>query len=242
MNQMKKCGLSILCAFLLFFPLIPNSDSANAQTNPPDYWPTTDWQTATPESQGMTSWWLHQMEVYLQQVSWAFALRSILIVRHGYLVYENYQGIPDRVNDTNNIYSCTKSVTSCLIGIATSQGYLDINDHVVDFFSDLTIDNLDSRKQAITIAHLLSMTSGLPWDEWSYPYGNPNNDWDQMTSSSNWVQFVLDRPMDYTPGTHWIYNTGGSHLLSAILARATNISTLTFAETNLFSPLGIQNF
>ena len=75
------------------------------------------------------------------------------------------------------------------------------------------------------------MTSGLPWDEWSYPYSNPNNDWQRMTTSSNWVEFVINRPMDFTPGANWVYNTGGSHLLSAIVHQTTGSSTLSFAES-----------
>jgi CubicO group peptidase (beta-lactamase class C family) len=213
-----------------------------SQPTEPDYWPTTDWQTAPPESQGIDSSWLLRMEGYIDEAFISNPLRSILVIRHGYLVYENYFGNPEMENQTNNIYSCTKSVTSSLIGIAVSQGYLDIDDYLVDFFPNMTIDNLDTRKQAITIEDLLTMTSGLPWDEWSHPYGSPLNDWDRMTESPNWVEFVINRPMDYSPGEQWVYNTGGSHLLSAVLTQATNHSALAFAETHLFEPLGITDY
>ncbi len=222
--------------------LIPGQLPTFAQPNEPDYWPTEDWQTASPESQGLNPMMLNEMEQYLAAQAWSHSLRSILIIRHGYLVYENYMGLPDRENQTNNIYSCTKSVTSALIGIAIDQGYLNLTDRLVDIFSHLAIQNLDTRKEAITIEDLLTMTSGLPWDEWTYPYGNPNNDWDRMTTSPNWVEFVINRPMDYAPGSQWVYNTGGSHLLSAIIHETTENSTLTFAETNLFTPLGITNY
>jgi CubicO group peptidase (beta-lactamase class C family) len=214
----------------------------DAQPTEPDYWPTTGWLTATPESQGLDSTWLRQMENYISGWESSATLRSVLIVRHGYLVYENYFSVSSRINQTRNIFSCTKSVTSALIGIAVSQGYLSIQDHMLDFFSHMTIDNLDARKQAVTVQDLLTMTSGLPWDEWSYPYTHPNNDWYRMTTSPDWEQFVIDRPMAYNPGEQWVYNTGGSHLLSAILAQATNMSTITFAETQLFTPLGITDY
>jgi CubicO group peptidase (beta-lactamase class C family) len=232
--------LSLLLVVSLFF--LPGYPRTSAHASEPDYWPTENWITASPESQGLNPMMLSQMEQYLDTQLWSFALRSILIVRHGYLVYENYLGLPDRENQTNNIYSCTKSVTSALIGIAIDQGYLNLTDHLVDIFSHLTIQNLDSRKAAITVEDLLTMTSGLPWDEWTYPYGNPNNDWDRMTTSPNWVEFVINRPMDYAPGSQWVYNTGGSHLLSAIVHEMTENSTLAFAETNLFTPLGITDY
>ncbi len=239
----KHLAIMAFIPFLLaslFF--LPNHIPVSAQSIEPDYWPTVDWQTASPESQGLSPFLLYQMEQYLGEQSWGFAVRSILIIRHGYLVYENYFGIPDRENQTSNIYSCTKSVTSALIGMAIDQGYLDVDDLLVDVFSALTIQNLDSRKEAITVENLLTMTSGLPWDEWTYPYGNSNNDWDRMTTSSNWVEFVINRPMDYTPGAQWVYNTGGSHLLSAIVDETTGMSTQLFAETNLFTPLGITDY
>jgi CubicO group peptidase (beta-lactamase class C family) len=231
--------LPLLLASLIF---ISGHMEVSTKATEPDYWPTDDWQTATPTSQGMNPTMLTQMEQNIAAQPWGFALRSILIIRHGYLVYENYLSVPDRVNLSSNIYSCSKSVSSALIGIAINQGFLSLDDRLVDIFSHLTIDNLDSRKEAITVEHLLTMTSGLPWDEWSYPYSNPNNDWQRMTTRSNWVEFVINRPMDFAPGTNWVYNTGGSHLLSAIVHQTTGTPTLSFAESNLFSPLGITDY
>ncbi|MFX1575538.1 MAG: serine hydrolase domain-containing protein [Promethearchaeota archaeon] len=242
---MKRVHLAIVTFLLLSFTSLfsfAGNPVISAQVTEPDYWPTEDWQIATPESQGLNPGYLTQMEQYLDSQLWSFTLRSILIIRHGYLVYENYMGTPERIDQPSNIYSCTKSVSSALIGIAIDQGYLDLDDRLVDIFSHLTIQNLDSRKEAITVEHLLTMTSGLPWDEWTYPYGNPNNDWDRMTTSPNWVEFVINRPMDSSPGSRWVYNTGGSHLLSAIVHETTNMSTLEFAETNLFTPLGITDY
>lgn len=236
--------VTVLALLSVLLVTLSNTTPLQAVSQPtePDYWPTIDWQTASPESQGLDSSWLVRMEGYIDEAFISNPLRSLLVVRHGYLVYENYFGNTERENQTNNIYSCTKSVTSSLIGIAVSQGYLDIDDYLVDIFPNMTIDNLDTRKQAITIEHLLTMTSGLPWDEWSYPYGNPLNDWDRMTGSPNWVEFVINRPMDYAPGEQWVYNTGGSHLLSAVLTQTTNLSALSFAETHLFGPLGIIDY
>jgi parallel beta-helix repeat protein len=140
------------------------------------------------------------------------------------------------------LYSVTKSFSSALIGIAIKEGFIDgVLHKVLDFFPNRTFANMDSQKEAITLEHLLTMTSGLPWDEWTYQYGDPRNDATQMMLSSDPVQFVLDRPMVSIPGTTWVYNGGGSHLLSAIVNETTGTDTEAFAREHLFNPLGISN-
>ncbi len=242
MKRMQPLIVVLLSLLLIPLFLLPNNQVVSAQSREPDYWPTDDWVTASPEAHGLNPVMFQQMEQYIESQPWGFVLRSILVIKNGYLVYENYMGVPDRETQRSNIYSCTKSVSSALIGIAIDQGYLSLNDRLVDIFSHLTIQNMDSRKAAITVEDLLTMTSGLPWDESTYPYGNPNNDWNRMTTSPNWVEFVINRPMQYSPGSYWVYNTGGSHLLSAIINQTTGVSTQEFAETNLFAPLGITNY
>jgi CubicO group peptidase (beta-lactamase class C family) len=85
------------------------------------------------------------------------------------------------------------------------------------------------------------MTSGLDWGEWEYPYGDPRNPSTQMYRSEDPVQFVLDRPMKSEPGVEWFYNSGGSHLLSALIQKYTEMTTLEFANRYLFEPLGIYD-
>jgi len=126
-------------------------------------------------------------------------------------------------------------MTSALIGIAVEEGYINsINDYIINYFPNRTINNLDSRKQSITIKHLLTMTSGLEWDD--------SINYQEMTFRSDWVQYVLDRPMDSQPGMAWNYNSGGSHLLSAILESITPNGTLAYAKSHLFEPLNITNY
>jgi parallel beta-helix repeat protein len=166
---------------------------------------------------------------------------SVVVVRNGYVVLEEYPR-GDSPNLLHELYSCTKSVSSALIGIAIGAGFIDSVQHrVLDFFPNRTFANLDSRKQAITLEHLLTMTSGLPWDEWTYTYGDSRNDVTRMMNSYDPVQFVLDRPMVSEPGTQWVYNSGGSHLLSAIINKTTGTDMLSFAKKRLFEPLGISN-
>ena len=168
-------------------------------------------------------------------------VHSVLIIRNGYIVAEAYFH-PYRLSTRHNIYSCTKSFTSALVGIAIDEGYIDGLDHrVLDFFPEYTIANDDPRKQAMTLEHLLTMTSGLDWPESSVSYSSSSNILMQMLWRRDWVQFVLDRPMVAEPGTTFNYNTGVSHLLSAIIGEATGTSTLSFARTHLFEPLGISS-
>jgi len=165
----------------------------------------------------------------------------MIIVRNGYIVHEYYDTPLYSENISQNVYSVTKSFTSALIGIAIDKGYiLSINETAIDFFPERTIANLDTRKQAIKLKHLLTMTAGLEYDEWTYPYSDSRNSYMQMISSGDITQFVLDLPMVSDPGTTWVYNTGASHLLSVIINQTTGYTTLDFANEFLFGPLGIS--
>lgn len=199
-----------------------------------DYWPTTDWLNSTPEAQGMNSTLLNQLIEYIYEEDYNFD--SIGVVRNGYIVLEEY---PDPIftQDTLYIlYSVTKSITSSLIGIAIDEGFIEnVNQKVIDFFPNNTILNLDSRKQRMTIEHLLAMTSGIRWEGPDDMY----HTWGEAVLSGNPIEFILNQPLDYEPSTEWYYNGGCSHLLSAILTTTTGYSTLNFAREFLFEPLGI---
>ncbi len=200
-----------------------------------EQWPNDGWLTSTPEEQGMDAGRLQSMEVFISAQGWNDDVDSILAVYNGYLVYEYYPSTSYDENDTHHIYSCTKSFTSALVGMAIDQGYIEsIDTEVLDFFPELTIENLDSDKQAITIRDLLTMTSGLDWHDQTNYYS--------MEVSSDWVKYVLDRPMVSEPGTTWNYNTGGTHVLAAIINKTTPHGIIPFVESQLFDPLGINEY
>jgi len=163
---------------------------------------------------------------------------SVLIVRNGYVVAEAY--FPPYKRDTRHTTrSCGKSFTAALVGIAIREGYIDdVHHQVLDFFPERTFANPDPRKDSMTLEHLLTMTSGLDWPESSVPYASSRNVMNQMMRSRDWVQFVLDRPMVAEPGTTFNYSSGVSHLLSAIIHETTGMSSISFAQTHLFEPLG----
>jgi CubicO group peptidase (beta-lactamase class C family) len=203
------------------------------------YYPTQAWKTSTPEQQGIDSAALLKLFDEIQQKQ--FNIHSIVIARHGFIVAEAYW-YPFQPGYKHVLYSCTKSVNSALVGVAIKQGKIDnVNHRVVDFFPDRTIANKDARKQAMTLEHLLTMSSGMEWNETGVSITAPNNSNRQMIQSKDWVQFVLDRPMKEEPGARFNYNSGGAHLISAILQKTTGQNELAFAQEYLFKPLGISD-
>jgi len=210
-------------------------DDVKLQVSAPDYWPTSVWRTSLPETQGMSSQKLQEMENYMDSENIRSNIDSLLIIRNGYLVYESYPSLVYNETINHHIFSCTKVFISALIGIALEEGYISgLNDYVLDYFPNKTFDNMDSRKEAITIKDLLTMTTGLAWIDQVNYY--------QMAVSSDWVQYVLDQPMEHQPGEVWNYNTGASHLLSAILDQETPYGTLDYAKICIFDPLNITNY
>jgi len=160
-------------------------------------------------------------------------LHSLLIVRNGYLVTEIY-GYPYSAGQVHWIASVTKSVIGALIGIAIEQGYIkDVHQPLFSLLPDENVTHLDENKQAITLEDLLTLTAGLDCNENPAP-GEPF-----MQGSENWVDFMLDLPMAELPGTQFYYCTGVVHVLSAVLQKATGMSTLDFANQTLFSQIGI---
>jgi len=167
-------------------------------------------------------------------------IRSVVIVRNGYIVLEEYPSPAYDENITHRLYSVTKSFTSALIGIALDKAYIDnVSQTMLSFFPQYTIDNLDDQKERITLEHLLMMRAGMFWDEWSAPFSSPDNGIYHINYGDG-VEYALGLPMVAEPGEVWHYNTGASHLLSGIIHMTTNMTTLQFAEENLFDPLGIS--
>lgn len=159
-------------------------------------------------------------------------VNSILISIDGEILSEHYfRGMS--ANRTHNIKSASKSILSILIGIAIDKGYINNLDENIDqYFPEYFARFPDSIKQSITIRDLITMRGGLQ----STSGGNYGG----WVMSSNWVNNKLNRPLSGTPGVDRIYSTGTTHLLSAILTKASGMSTLAFSNKYLFNPLGIQ--
>ena len=200
-------------------------------TNGTTIFPAGEWQTSSLKKQSFDE---KKITDLFSLVKKQDQIDSILIIRNGYIVAEYTK--PGIVSDTKfNLYSCTKSFTSAITGIAIDQGYIKSENQLLsDFFPQA---KKDTKKRRVTIHHLLNMTSGLDWPEWT--------DWGYffapMIHSDNWIDFIVNRSMESTPGKRFNYNTGGSHLLSGIIKKATGRNTYEFAKTNLFDKIGMKS-
>lgn len=198
-----------------------------------------NWETSTPEEQGMDSKKLDDLKEYIKTKY--SDMYSMVVIRNGFLVEEEYY----RYSTTTkrNIYSCTKSFIGTLIGIAIQERLIEsIDESVLELFPERNFANVDERKQNMTLFHLLTMTTGLEWYELQVGYDDQNNSLYNMWESKDWVQYVLDQKMIEEPGKEFNYNTGASHVLSAIINKSTGMSTLQFAKSRLFDPLDIEDF
>ncbi len=193
---------------------------------------------------------------------------SMLVIRNGRIVYEKSYGrdyralfatAPDQKPGIYNYYdpdwhpyfkgtdlhtmqSVSKSVTSALIGIAIERGEIPgVDVQAMPYFDGYKVVD-DPRRNRWTLKHLLTMTSGIRWDEDTVSYTDPANSCASMEASADWVQFVLDQPMAAEPGAVFVYNSGVAELLAQVLKKATGKQADEYAREHLFEPLGIKNF
>jgi len=184
-------------------------------------------------------------------------VHSMLIFKDGKLVFEEYfEGhkwqwdapyhhgenvLWDR-NMIHNIMSATKSITSACIGIAIDKGYIEsVHQSIFNYLPDHRRLNIGG-KDKITIEHLLTMTSGLEWKEWSAPYSSAENPtigvWFQEKDP---ITFILEMPLVSEPGIDFNYSSGNMILLGEIIHNATEMSIDEFSNKYIFGPLGIDS-
>jgi CubicO group peptidase (beta-lactamase class C family) len=200
---------------------------------PASEWPTQGWRTAAPAEEGMDP---KGLAVIDEDAGGVYpGLRSVLVVRHGVLVFERYYHGATPATYFN-VFSVTKSVTSTLVGIALGEHTVGGLDQPI---GRLLVRHLppraDPRLRTATLEQVLTMTAGLPADP---PNGHDPPD---LAHARDWVRFVLSQHPATTPGARFAYSSDGSHLLSAIVADATGQSTLRYAQVKLFGPLGIAS-
>ena len=184
-------------------------------------------------------------------------IHSLLIYRHDRLVLEEYfpgykyqwdapeyKGV--QVQWTRDmlhpIMSSTKSIVSACVGIAIDKGFIkSIDDPIFDYLPDHQRYRSEGREH-ITVEHLLSMTSGLAWNEWGAAHGTSANDIDRLyfECSDDPVKCVLERTPEHLPGEYFTYNGGGVVILGEIIKNASGMDFETFSNRFLFKPLGID--
>ncbi len=223
-------------ASLPLLVLLACSDSPTALSTPP----AGDWPVATPAAVGLAEQPLLELRRDVALGTYG-DVHSVLIVRHGQLVFEEYfrEGAADR---HHRMYSVTKSVAATLVGIARDRGLVeDLDRPLLDFFPQYAAVENPAGKDAITLRHALQMRTGLAWDEWNVNYSDPENVTTLMANSDDWHKFVLDRPMAAPAGSEFVYNSGVSNLLAGVIRNVTGRTTWEFADEALFGPLGIED-
>jgi len=192
--------------------------------------------SSTPEQQGMDSVRLAQAIEFLAAQRDRYYIHSLLLLRHGVRVAD-VSFWPFQPHEMHELSSASKPVMAVLMGIAIDKGYIaGVDERVLAFFPDRVIANRTAWKEAITIEHLLTMTSGLggvlPYDE----------EVEAIESSEDPLQFCLDLPMTTEPGSVWRYANQNTSLLSAIITQATGMTARDFAQRHLMGPLGVTRW
>ncbi|MEZ4972918.1 MAG: serine hydrolase [Cyclobacteriaceae bacterium] len=237
---------------------------AKTQSNESDAF---TWEVSAPEAEGIDGAIIDSLHRDLQSGSYGL-VDHFLLIRNGKIVADHhydhdYKTIsqiydtarhqynydhPDwhpyyQYSDLHSLQSVTKTVTSILLGIAKDQGMsIHLDSAILPLFGDYNIDRTDKLKMSITLHDLLTMRSGILWDESSSYADDSLNNCTAMELKEDWIQYVLDRPMDTIPGTKWVYNSGVSVLLGKIVSIATGKGLDTWAEEKLFGPLGITDY
>lgn len=200
--------------------------------------PAGEWPTAKPAEQGLDAERLAELVRLIRAGERYPDLHSLLIVRRGHLVLEEYFAGWNR-DRLHTLQSVTKSFTSALIGIAIERGEIrDVDERIFGFFSDRKdiVPQADPRWRALRLEDLLTMRSGTDYHEGGS--GSPHSRLNSLPHG--WDRFYLKRPMVRDPGTHFLYDSGGVILMSSLLKARTGLHADAYAERHLFSALGIR--
>lgn len=191
--------------------------------------PTKGWSTCSPEEQDLDSAVLSLAD---QRIRGNYPnVFSLLVVRHGYLVYEKYyNGVES--STANPVYSVTKSVMSALTGIAVREKLIQgENQKVSDLLPEYFTQVDDTRKKDITVREVLTMTGGLePID----------NNYGSFYASGDFLAYTVKQRLTDLPGTKFDYNTGLPQFLSVAISKKSGMDTRKFAEKYLFSQIGMS--
>ena len=263
MNILHKLGNFVLILAVLIScsddknnnPVITNPEGTYQYTVPEQ---TNDgWLTASVTEVGMLEEPLVEM-VRMIDTFQNHQIHNILIFKEGKLVFEEYftalqydDSPPSNGNSMMDydremlhyLASGSKSVTSVLFGIAIKQGFIDPNLDlkITEYFPHYS-SILRGSKKDITVKHLLTMTSGLDFDENTYPYGDQRNDVTALFYESDPIRFVLSKSMHAAPGEVFHYNSGVTNVIADIIRLQSDRNLLNFANQYLFEPLGISNY
>ena len=187
---------------------------------------------STPEAQGMSSVGILS---FLQAADTGVdAMNSVMIVRHGRVVAEGWWG-PYDAKTPHMLYSLSKSFTSTAVGLAVAEGKLTLDDPVLKFFPDQAPLQPSANLRAMRVRDLLRMSTGHQ--------GEPSftSDADTTLRGASWVKRFLAHPVPFKPGTHFLYNSPSTYMLSAIVQKVTGMAVLDYLQPRIFQPLGMEH-
>lgn len=159
------------------------------------------------------------------------ALHSIIVLRHGHIIAQGWWE-PYGPQIPHILYSLSKSFTSTAIGLLVAEGRLSLDAPVLGFFPGDAPAQPSANLRAMRVRHLLSMATGHAEDTTPTLWADP---------ARTWTQAFLAQPVPYAPGTHFLYNTGATYMLAAIVQRLVGMRLLDYLQPRLFESLGIEN-
>ncbi len=178
---------------------------------------------STPEDQGVSSAGILAFLAAVEKSRHEF--HSFMLVRNGHVIAEGWWP-PYRATANHMLYSLSKSFTSTAVGFAVSEGKLNINDPVTSFFPDDLPAAVGDNLAALKVKHLLTMSVGHATD--STPL---------IGREQNWVRAFLALPVAKPPGSAFLYNSGATYMLSAIVQKVSGQKVLDYLRPRLFEPL-----
>lgn len=180
---------------------------------------------SAPEAQGISSAAIRAfVEAADKEVK---SMHSFMIVRHGKVVAEGWWA-PEGPEKPHQLWSLSKTFTSTAVGLAVADGKLKLDDPVLKFFPQDAPAEPSANLKAMTVKDLLTMSGG---------HGSEA----KIRDEANWAKTFLAQPVPHAPGTHFLYNTPGTYMLSAIVTKVTGETVLDYLKPRLFEPLGIAN-
>ncbi len=180
---------------------------------------------STPETQGVSpSALLAFVEAADKDVD---SMNSFMLVRHGHVVAEGWWA-PYEADAPHSLYSLSKSFTATAVGLAIAEGKLSVDDEVLKFFPEDTPPEPSKNLKAMRVSDLLRMSTGHQTEP-------------PRTPDQPWTKVFLAQPVPNKPGTHFLYNTSATYMLSAIVQKATGQTVLDYLKPRLFAPLGIEH-
>jgi CubicO group peptidase (beta-lactamase class C family) len=183
-----------------------------------------DLPRSSPEAQGVSS---SGVLAFVEALDAIDTMNSVMLLRHGHVIAEGWWA-PYDARSPHSLYSLSKSFTSTAVGLALSEGKVSLDDEVLKFFPDDAPANPSANLKSMRVSDLLRMSTGHQ--------AEPGR-----KSDEPWTRTFLAQPVPFKPGTHFLYNTSATYMLSAIVQKVTGQTVLDYLRPRLFEPLGIEH-